>query len=185
MITVCFTGHRPNKLGGYDWNNNQNAIIRNRIRSAILKLIDSNPDEKEFRFISGMAIGVDQFAMHEVLEIKNGMPDSINIITECAIPFKNQASKWFSKDDTNRYEYQLSVADRLIYVDTLDKYKIKGYNEDTYHPAKLQKRNEYMVDSSEVIIAVWDGTAGGTKNCVDYAKKNGKEIIFISPNINK
>ena len=27
--TVCFTGHRPNKLGGYNWNSKKNILIRN------------------------------------------------------------------------------------------------------------------------------------------------------------
>jgi len=66
-------------------------------------------------------------------------------------------------------------------VDTLDKYKIKGYTEDRYYPAKMQKRNEYMVDNSNIVIAVWDGTKGGTYNCVKYAEKLGKEVIIINP----
>lgn len=38
-----------------------------------------------------------------------------------------------------------------------------------------------MVDNSDAVIAVWDGTAGGTKNCFDYATKIGKKIIRIDP----
>ena len=38
-----------------------------------------------------------------------------------------------------------------------------------------------MVDNSDIIIAVWDGTKGGTYNCVQYAKKKNKEIIQINP----
>jgi uncharacterized phage-like protein YoqJ len=45
----------------------------------------------------------------------------------------------------------------------------------------MQKRNEYMVDNSDIVIAVWDGSKGGTYNCVKYAEKLGKKIIVINP----
>ena len=45
----------------------------------------------------------------------------------------------------------------------------------------MQKRNEYMVDLADRVIAVWDGSKGGTANCVKYAEKVGKEIIRIEP----
>lgn len=45
----------------------------------------------------------------------------------------------------------------------------------------MQKRNEYMVDLADRVIAVWDGSKGGTATCVKYAEKVGKEIIRIEP----
>ena len=45
----------------------------------------------------------------------------------------------------------------------------------------MQKRNEYMVDLADVVIAVWDGSNSGTGNCIKYAQKCGKEIIQITP----
>jgi len=53
--------------------------------------------------------------------------------------------------------------------------------EGAYSPHKMQLRNQYMVDRCDVLIAVWDGTPGGTGNCVGYAKKQGKEIFRITP----
>jgi hypothetical protein len=38
-----------------------------------------------------------------------------------------------------------------------------------------------MVDHAELLIAVWDGTSGGTANCVKYARKDGVEIWRINP----
>ena len=38
-----------------------------------------------------------------------------------------------------------------------------------------------MMDNSEAVIVVWDGTTGGTKNCVDYALKQKKPILVIDP----
>ena len=73
------------------------------------------------------------------------------------------------------------VADKVVLVDTLDKYKIKGYQEDIYYPAKMPKRNEFMCDKADILITVWDGSKGGTANCIRYMKKLGKEIIRIDP----
>ena len=38
-----------------------------------------------------------------------------------------------------------------------------------------------MYDKTDILIAVWDGSKGGTANCVRYMKKLGKEIIRIDP----
>ena len=46
----------------------------------------------------------------------------------------------------------------------------------------LRKRNRYMVDHADFIIAVWDGRSSGTGKTVTYARgRNGKAIIVIDP----
>ena len=45
----------------------------------------------------------------------------------------------------------------------------------------MQKRNRYMVDNSDIVIAVWDGTPGGTENTVRYAEKLGRKILSFEP----
>ena len=50
-----------------------------------------------------------------------------------------------------------------------------------YTPSCMQQRNEYMVNHSDKVIAVWNGSSGGTKNCIDYAKNRKKEIIWFFP----
>jgi len=47
----------------------------------------------------------------------------------------------------------------------------------------MQKRNQFMVDNSRVIIAYWDGSKGGTKNCLDYALLKNKTIYQINPSL--
>lgn len=43
------------------------------------------------------------------------------------------------------------------------------------------QRNAYMVDHSSLVIAVYDGMAGGTKNTVDYAAARSVRIITLDP----
>lgn len=51
-----------------------------------------------------------------------------------------------------------------------------------YSPDCMGKRNRYMVDHADFIIAVWDGRPSGTGKTVTYARgRNGKSIIVIDP----
>ena len=181
MITVCFTGHRPDKLGGYDWSSPKNKSIMAKLRDTIVEEINST-DEKQFHFICGGALGIDQMAFDIVQDIKcNTLKlNPISILTEIALPFLKQEVKW-QESSRLKWRKQLNTADKVTRVDMLEEYKIKGYEEDIYYPAKMQKRNEYMVNNSDVIIAVWNGTKGGTYNCVRYAKQKGREIIRLNP----
>ena len=48
-----------------------------------------------------------------------------------------------------------------------------------YFKACYQRRNEFMVDHSNLVIAVWNGMASGTKNTIDYAKRKGVKVVNI------
>jgi len=49
-----------------------------------------------------------------------------------------------------------------------------------YDVSVYQRRNERMVDLSDKVAAFWDGSNGGTGNCVRYAQKVGKKIFMFS-----
>ena len=46
---------------------------------------------------------------------------------------------------------------------------------------KMQKRNIWMVDNADVLVAIWDGSSGGPKNTVEYTRKVKKPILHIDP----
>lgn len=50
-----------------------------------------------------------------------------------------------------------------------------------YAAWKLQARNEWMVNNSTDVIAVWDGSPGGTANCVAYARSLDTPVHLINP----
>lgn len=54
-------------------------------------------------------------------------------------------------------------------------------SDEEYKPWLMQKRNEFMVDRVDTVLAVWDGSDGGTGNCVKYAKKIGKHMLRLLP----
>jgi len=49
-----------------------------------------------------------------------------------------------------------------------------------YDVSVYQRRNERMVDLSDMVAAFWDGSNGGTRNCVRYAQKAGKKMVRFS-----
>lgn len=38
-----------------------------------------------------------------------------------------------------------------------------------------------MVDNSDTVIAVWDGSKSGTGNCVEYAKRKNVPVFTLEP----
>ena len=49
-----------------------------------------------------------------------------------------------------------------------------------YTPSCMQRRDRYMVDHAMLLIAAFDGTAGGTRYTVEYALRRGIEIFDVS-----
>ena len=175
--TICFTGHRPDKLYGWDMKDRRYQTLEYKILKILYKNILEN---KISTVITGGALGLDTIAFSCVNTLKK--KTNLNIKNILAIPFINQSKAWLRETDILRYEKMKSIADELIYVDTIDKYKVPKTKEGEYHPVKMQKRNAYIVDNSDIVIAIWDGIKkGGTWNCVKYAQKLGKEIIYINP----
>lgn len=155
-MIVAFTGHRPDKLGGYKLPNPTYIHVCKEIESNLKKL---NPE----KVISGMALGVDQWAAYIAYKLK--------IPFIAAVPFEGQEKAWPIKSQVT-YNTLLSKASEKVIV-----------CDGGYSSSKMQIRNEWMVDHCDILIAVWDGTPGGTANCVKYAQSVNKEIIFIDPRI--
>ena len=158
MNVVAFTGHRPNKLGGYKLPNPTYVYVCQQIEKT---LIQEKPDET----IVGMALGIDQWAAN--ICHKLGIPFT------AAVPFLGQEKAW-PESSQRTYHKLLKLAKEVVIV-----------CEGAYDPIKMQRRNEWMVDRCNKLIAVWDQTPGGTGNCVKYAQSVNKDIIYINPRGNQ
>ena len=152
----CFTGHRPEKLS---WAEDE---VISWLEEEIKKAIGDG-----FRtFITGMARGVDIWAAEIVLHLRDeGQP--IHLI--CASPFEGFEKSW-EADWKRQYQEVLRKADIVKYI-------CKGYSRTCF-----QIRNEWMVDHSTRVIAVFNGQPSGTKNTVDYALREGIEVVRFMPN---
>ena len=163
MKTCAFTGHRPQNLPfGFNEEDERCIDLKKTLREQIINLIEN---EGVTHFISGMAIGVDMYAAEIVLGLKASYP---GITLESAIPCESQAAKW-SEALRDRYFDIASKCDKETLIQT------------HYPPDCMDKRNRYMVDQADVLIAVWDGSPSGTGKTVRYAHQQGKSVTVIDP----
>ena len=153
LYRCCFTGHRPEKL------------IRSEkaIKAALRKQIKQAVKDGFTVFITGMARGVDLWAAEIVLDLRK-RNNSVKLI--CAIPHEDFEAQW-SADWKQRYHYVQNNADLVRVIGK------------SYHPGVYQLRNEWMVNHSARVIAVFNGQLGGTKNTIDYATWQGVSVIRI------
>lgn len=149
---LAATGHRPDKLGGYEHPAKSRLI---RYTTNIIK--EYHPQ----KFITGMAMGWDQACAWACV--------NLDVPWIAAIPFKGQELRWH-KETQDEYNFLLSKASEIVIV-----------CEGGYHPFKMQKRNEWMVDRSNAMLALWDGSTGGTYNCIEYAKKVQRPVYNVWP----
>jgi uncharacterized phage-like protein YoqJ len=149
----CFTGHRPEKL------RDSEQYIKSELKKAIRQAISDGFTV----FISGMARGVDLWAAQLVLEM---CEENSKIKLICASPYEGFEKRW----PEAWQRLYTSVLIRADYVRFINK---------SYSPDVFQRRNEWMVNHSARVIAVYNGTPGGTRNAIKYAKQKGVACIVI------
>jgi uncharacterized phage-like protein YoqJ len=152
MIILAATGHRPDKLGGYDAETEKKLID-----FAMSTLREHHPST----VISGMAIGWDMAIAMAAIRLK--------IPFWAYLPFVGQELRWPS---TTRLLYHavLRKAQRTVVC-----------SEGGFSKSAMQVRNMRMVDDCEHIVALWNGSTGGTANCIHYAQGQGRPYTNYWP----
>lgn len=149
----CFTGHRPEKL----------QKSERAIRSELEKQIRQAVADGFTTFITGMARGTDIIAGEIVLQLRR-KNRSVRLI--CASPYPGFEDGWSSAWQ-ERYRNIMESADLVRYISP------------SYSRSCFQIRNEWMVNHSARVIAVYNGQPSGTKNTIDYAHWQGVPVIQI------
>ncbi len=155
MIIVA-TGHRPNKIlvnGEPAYDGTAFELLRSFARSVLSGQTQVRPT-----IVGGMALGWDQAIAMAAIDLDYPL--------HAYVPFVGQEARW-PKESQHRYRRILENAARVHIV-----------SHGTYAAWKLHKRNQEMVMVADRIVALWDGSDGGTKNCIDYAKKMQKGDII-------
>lgn len=152
-MSCCFTGHRPNKL----------ACSEDDARRLLSAAIEKAVEDGYSTFITGMAEGVDIWAAMEVLKIRSENPD-VRLL--CAPPYPTFGNHR-ALDEQIIYDFILDRADAVHTVS-------QAYSRRCY-----QIRNEWMVDRSMRVIALYNGEPGGTRNTIKYAEEKGVEVINL------
>ena len=163
-FNISVTGHRPNKLWGYDYNHPMWELLKERLKQLI---IHAATNHSIVNAVSGMALGVDTIFAQAAIEARELHP---HVRFIAAVPCKDQECMWPSTSQ-RLYHSLLKRADKVVMV-----------SEQRYHNGCMQKRNKFMVDHSNMVIAVWNGSrSGGTAHCVNYAKEKAVPTHIIHP----
>ena len=150
----CFTGHRPEKLEIAP------ELVIQRLDGAITAAMERGYTT----FISGAAKGVDLWAAELVLEHRIARP-GLRLV--CAVPYRGFGLHW--KDGHSElFSRIIREADAVHYI-------CNSFSRSAY-----QRRNEWMVDRSSLLIAAYTGRSGGTRNTIEYAKRQeGCDIQYL------
>lgn len=155
-MIVAVTGHRPNKLG-YEWDGH--GPVSDKIRAWLRTQLNTL---QPTGCISGMALGVDQIFAELCVEM--------GISFLAAVPCLGQDARW-PPASQKRYRELIDKAFEVVYV-----------TDEPYHnPECMQLRNEWMVDHCDLLLAVWNGSKGGTWNCIEYATSKNKRVLRFIP----
>lgn len=158
----CCTGHRPQKFP-FEYGGKRKEYLT-YLKELENKIISAVTENGVTCFISGMALGVDLDFAQIVLKYRK----KYSLTLECAVPCHNQTLKWDQKE-ISRYDRILKKADSVTLVS------------ERYTPECMLKRNRYMVDKSDLVIAVFNGVkGGGTWYTINYAKRQNKTIEVIN-----
>ena len=148
-MNCAFTGHR-----NFDYYNEIRSLER-AVESAIIY------DDVD-TFYNGMARGFDLAAAQTVIQLKRRY--KIKLIA--CVPFYGQ------KETLNAF-------DRKIYEEVLEHCNEIIVLSQDYYPGCMYKRNRYMVNNCDMVIAYYRGKRGGTQYTVKYAEEQGKKIVYI------
>jgi hypothetical protein len=110
--------------------------------------------------ISGMALGWDLgLARAAILEGRK---------LHAYVPHRGHGQDWktFYKAEHNEL---LEIADYVFAPDV------------EFSVSALLQRNKDMVNSSDSVLALWDGTSGGTARCIEYAESVGTPVVNLWP----
>jgi len=129
-----------------------------QVESYLEKLHEDYPDAI---WITGGAVGLDSiaasFAMAHGIRLWLILPFPIHVM-----------SKYWTADQKRCIQDCWDYAEKTSVL-------APAYDVSIY-----QRRNERMVDLSDMVAAFWDGSSGGTGNCVRYAQKVGKKMVRFS-----
>lgn len=149
-MIIFGTGHRPEKLGGYS------EAAQKKVRDLAYGYLQATRPHK---VVSGMAQGWDM-ALAEA-SVALGIPFI------AAVPFAGFDGRW-PLNSRVKLQLLLQRAETIKYV-----------CDPGYAGWKLQRRNVWMVDHAERGVALWDGSSGGTANCLNYASLRGKPVVNL------
>ena len=161
--TCSFTGYRPKKLNACLSGEFNILQLQELLKKQMQKMLDNGVSD----FQCGMAIGSDLMFAQIAVALKERYPGLVKF--SAAVPCLDHDKNWGEQDRSLCREL-LGKADSVVYV-----------SESRYYDGCMAKRNRYLVDTCDELLAIYDGQRGGTMQTINYAKKLGRKVTIINP----
>lgn len=166
---VCtIIGHRPQRFK-FKYNEHYKLCIK--IKNALTTEIKNLFRQGVTTFWVGGSIGVDIWAAEIIIELKK-QKEYENLRLCVALPFPSFKNHYDPKQQTRLRDILHGCDEQIIVSD--------AESEKSY-----RRRNEYMIDISDCVLAVYDNDRSirsGTGMTVNYAvRKKGLPVTFIHP----
>lgn len=158
----AFTGHRPQKLP-FGFNEADASCIA--LKSLLHARIEDLIGQGYAHFLSGGAMATDTWAAEAVLDLQKKYPW---IVLEMVSPFDGQTDHW-NAEYKARHDRLFEEADIVTIISH------------EYTKSCMFRRNRYLVENADLLLAVYDGQPGGTAMTIQYATELGLEIQCIRP----
>lgn len=161
-FAVAFSGHRPNRLPSSESQLSKLAI---KLQLELQRLHMLGYDT----VYCGMAEGADRLCYEAVLCNNLFKANIDKMQLHCVFPYAAASNRSSSaiRCDAND---DIPFSDRITIISP------------KYRPGCFHQRNRFLVDNSDILLTVYDGSnKGGTAYTIEYARKQGKPIIMINP----
>lgn len=163
-IVCAFTGHRPQR---FPWKNNEDNPRCIALKQEIAQYTEKLAKVGVTDFMSGMALGCDLWAARSVMLLEEKY-DTVRL--HRIIPYRNIENEWPQEKSVKDWHDVLENADSIVYL-----YK-------KYYSKCFLDRNHFLVDHADMLFAICKGSSrSGTMSTVNYAKKQGKPVLFLDP----
>ncbi len=155
MRSACFSGHRMDKLPV--------GIARRAVLSMLQEEICRAVSIGITTFYCGTADGIDLFAADIVRRMRETNP-SLRII--CVKPFRDFGKKLSGNE---RYLFNTIMMESAAVIELSDH----------YYPACFRVRNQYLVERSDLLIAVMGESRSGTGQTIRMAQRRRIPVRVI------
>lgn len=165
--TLCFTGHRPDKL---PQNQQLSALL-----DTLYYYIDEALHQGYLLFLDGMADGIDYFAAEYLFQKRSQFPHIRVIGIQPCLNYEA-----FFQDrgyDMNHLRHMQQMFDGVLCLE--GEYR---KNDSEKNDTLFRNRNYFLVDHASALIAVCSLGRSGSKQTVNYAKSQNRTVCRIEAN---
>jgi uncharacterized phage-like protein YoqJ len=189
--TLAVTGHRPEKLYGYDFTDPRYEALSRKIGELV-----ANAYAHSYRqFISGCALGADMLFAEAVIELRQKVSAADPAYLTSAVPYITQAEHWPAEarqrwlDILKRSDltYLTNAKREIRYLEVVKHLDSLRHGKSTHPPTEdyerrfLLDRNQWIVDRANSVLVIWDGKPSGTADCVRRAQERGIKVVRLDP----